>query len=1129
MGPEKHDSLSKRWEEFVENLFYNIGLAVSSKKGAAISIVLTFVIGGGFAYAGELAKETENRPDRLWVPSGSVSLDQSDYIGENWNSTSRFSLHILGCKGKNCNLLDTEHIMALDELYQQVEELRFDGDWLADELVKYWVDDEATANGMTKKEDFDKYRGMWTFSKQALNHSEYNETEPICYKFGPFCAQSSIMPLFSNGDEAVMERLTDKGVLAAVNKWDDMKVQCPVNIARKDSPCINPKHWVKDEGDLALYGEPKDSDCEEYDEISYWTTSPKDRRWREERCKIALTNYCETVCKASTMSSSDSGYKEERDKCEDPKCIQTGEMMASFSRPAQSSGGEDDEAQKEAVGEFCGLPEPFSVSNILGDKKMKNDRIVSAKYVLGTHAIEEKLTALEGPSNSGTDPLANWFEQELLCVFGVTAIEAMGSRTKPYERNETHVSPLHKTCEKPTDFKFTFAGLMGRSFGDLFGGAIFGDLPFLIGSQVAMVLYLLVTLGSFDKIHSALVLSIMVVIAVQLSIRCGIGAGMMVGFKDQVLNSQIAFLLLGLGVDDAFVLTAQFAHATKMEPDSSIQRRCGLACMHGGVSIFITSLTDALALLIGSATVLPALSWFCGCAGFCVAFCFIFQLTFIVPCIAINAMRAESGRLDCCCCVKSEKRTMFEPRGCCCGLLKVRPNLLETVLRDGFGKHVATTKNGKISTILIFAASTLVGISGMTQLYSDFKLEWFFPDDNYVAEFLDMNSGMFSSGTAASVYYTDFDYFKSQKEMAEVSAWLPEDKDIDQDEDVEDWHGDFMAWATATVDDEEDPRFGVKLEDGLIKEKEGAKGYYGLLFRFLISCDGSRHKNAVIWQDRHDCAEYELFTDGSTECDYEKGLQGARSSFTILKEKLDTGSDRYETMQRLRADLVDIFPVEEAFVFGRDFLYWEEVGVIREELIRNLIVCIVVVCVIVSMMIPRPKLAIMTLFCIINSIVNVLGFAYYWGENEKRPHTTINGTSTIYILIACGLAVDYSAHIAHYFNTAKGTAHERVMETLAVIGPSVFHGFFTLMIATVPLSQSVTYVFRTFFKMFFLVGLHGGFHGLFLLPVLLATFGGDNLEHEEKKPSTPPTLEVRMGGLDVRPTPRGDEDAEAEV
>jgi predicted RND superfamily exporter protein len=189
-----------------------------------------------------------------------------------------------------------------------------------------------------------------------------------------------------------------------------------------------------------------------------------------------------------------------------------------------------------------------------------------------------------------------------------------------------------------------------------------------------------------------------------------------------------------------------------------------------------------------------------------------------------------------------------------------------------------------------------------------------------------------------------------------------------------------------------------------------------------------------------------------------------------------------------------------------------------------------VVVVIVCLMIPRPKLAVMTLACIINSIVNVLGFAFYWGEDEKRPHTTISGVSTIYILIACGLAVDYSAHIAHYFNTAKGTAAERVLETLEVIGPSVFHGFLTLMIATVPLSQSVTYVFRTFFKMFFLVGLHGGFHGLFLLPVLLAVFGGDNLEGEEKpRPSTPQKLEVGIAEVAAEIRDDDNESNEAEV
>jgi hypothetical protein len=428
----------------VEHLFYKIGTTVSSTKGAIISILLTFIIGGAIATAGNMAKETESRPDRLWVPSGSVSLDQSDYIGDLWNSTMRFSLHILGCKGSDCNIIDKEHITALDELYQRVEDLRFDGDWLADELVKYWVDG-PNANGFTKKEDFDKYRGMWSFSLNDLNHTTYNETSAICYKFGPFCAQTSIMPLFNNGEDTVMERLTDKGIRAAVNNWNEMKVQCPVNIARTDSPCIDPGLWVKDESDISLFGQPRKTDCHEFDEISYWMSKPSDRTPSMERCKLALNNYCESVCKASTMTTEDAGYEKHKALCEDPSCMSSSDMMASFTRPAQSSGGEDDEAQKEAVGEFCGLPEPFVVANTLGDKKMKNDRILSAKFLLGSHGIDERPTEVDGPTNTGTDPLANWFEQELLCVFGVTRYQQWGAERSPM----SEMQPTSAPCTRP--------------------------------------------------------------------------------------------------------------------------------------------------------------------------------------------------------------------------------------------------------------------------------------------------------------------------------------------------------------------------------------------------------------------------------------------------------------------------------------------------------------------------------------------------------------------------------------------------------------------------------------------------------------------------------------------------------
>ena len=55
-------------------------------------------------------------------------------------------------------------------------------------------------------------------------------------------------------------------------------------------------------------------------------------------------------------------------------------------------------------------------SLLLHQRQYFSAGIVSAKYVMGTHAIDEKLTSLEGPANSGADPLAQWFsEKSVVC------------------------------------------------------------------------------------------------------------------------------------------------------------------------------------------------------------------------------------------------------------------------------------------------------------------------------------------------------------------------------------------------------------------------------------------------------------------------------------------------------------------------------------------------------------------------------------------------------------------------------------------------------------------------------------------------------------------------------------------
>ena len=93
-----------------------------------------------------------------------------------------------------------------------------------------------------------------------------------------------------------------------------------------------------------------------------------------------------------------------------------------------------------------------------------------------------------------------------------------------------------------------------------------------------------------------------------------------------------------------------------------------------------------------------------------------------------------------------------------------------------------------------------------------------------------------------------------------------------------------------------------------------------------------------------------------------------------------------------------------------------------------------------SCLIPIPRIAFFVALCIVLSVVDLVGMLHYWD-------VTISGVSTIYILISVGLAVDYSAHIAHMFVTSTGSTDVRAHKALARIGPSVFNAIVSTLIA----------------------------------------------------------------------------------
>eukprot|EP00931_Biecheleriopsis_adriatica_P092828 TRINITY_DN665_c0_g2_i1.p1 TRINITY_DN665_c0_g2~~TRINITY_DN665_c0_g2_i1.p1 ORF type:complete len:1054 (+),score=221.71 TRINITY_DN665_c0_g2_i1:66-3227(+) len=1017
-------------DDAIEGFFEKIGRFVGTHpvKVLAGSIIFTLASCGGVSML-----KSETRPEKQWVARGALALDHDAYVKETWPGNSRFNLFSATCADVSideCNILDPKYIQRFHELNEKIMNITIDGNKIVEDTDKAH---KRSLSDPKNKRPWTKYAGDWTFSGKAKDINGSVEFEGRkCFAFGPFCGKSSILDVFRS-DDMVIQNLDTAGVRQAVNAWEDQETMCPLSLAASDSPCVN-------------------NNCQKY-------------KTSMERCQCrqVATTYCQKVC--PTMTVMYNGEEMTRPKpgttCMDMGCIQLGGLAGSNGVPSCSgmlatdpnATGAATGAAPESAFEFVPAKMKTMVGGLVGDSGVKFSR---GKYLSGYYTLNKD--ELFCPREGLQDPVADEWERRALCVLGIDA--------------DPEAEPK---LDCPEDLLLKFNGLFQRSFSDEFGAAIRGDIAKISASYFVIVIYCAIMLGKRDVVHSAIGMSITAVVIVGLTIGCTMGLMGYFGVPNSNLNNNLYFLILGLGVDDAFVLTSEFFRHSTESPDLPIEERIAKTARTGGISVLITSATDALAFLVGATTVLPALSWFCTWAGTAIILCYLFQLFVFLPGLAINARRVAASRQDIFCCIQKEPRAIDQPQGCC---FCCKPNIcVDHMLRKGmkrWGEKI-TTLPGQIGTIFFFLCLAAGGIAGSCMIYKDFKLEWFIPDDSYVNQYFKVNSENFAAGTKISINMRDnLDAFDAQDNLHDLFGYLSTSDLVNQDIDISCWHCAFTEWAETN-------------HASSLKKNEKGKhvfadktSFYSALHEWYRGMPGSRYRGSLLWKDK------ECNVDSNQEgvpagCSATEGVKASRMNAELTLAATDKGQDRYNTMTTLRADIDKRY--KDAFPYSFDFLYWEEVGIIDKELVQNLMICGAVIAVLVFALVPAPRISIWVVICICLSIVDVLGFMHFWG-------VTISGVSTIYILICVGLAVDYAAHIAHMFKDSAGSPRERAINALERIGPCTLNAVVSTFLAVVVVGFSSSYVFRVFFKVLFLVVVIAGAHGLWLLPAVLSLVGG---------------------------------------
>ena len=193
---------------------------------------------------------------------------------------------------------------------------------------------------------------------------------------------------------------------------------------------------------------------------------------------------------------------------------------------------------------------------------------------------------------------------------------------------------------------------MFTSFGltESFGNDIRSDLVLLQVSLCLVTVYCIVAMGSCSPLHFRSAAAGISLLCVGLAYGASSGFAFLIGFKFGGVHEILPFLLIGIGVDDCFVISSALDQTNPRDP---VSKRMKHGMIHAGSSITITSAVNMTAFFVGCTSSLEALSSFCFFAGLGVIMLYFTSITVFASFMVWELERTAKRKGDCCgCCTK---------------------------------------------------------------------------------------------------------------------------------------------------------------------------------------------------------------------------------------------------------------------------------------------------------------------------------------------------------------------------------------------------------------------------------------------------------------------------------------------
>ncbi|KAG5268670.1 hypothetical protein AALO_G00215110 [Alosa alosa] len=553
-----------------------------------------------------------------------------------------------------------------------------------------------------------------------------------------------------------------------------------------------------------------------------------------------------------------------------------------------------------------------------------------------------------------------------------------------------------------------------------------------------------------DCVRNKVSVAIFGVFSAGLSVLSSFGLLLYCGMPFAMTVATSPFLILGIGVDDMFIMISCWQ---KTRVHDKVEDRMAETYKEAAVSITITTLTDALAFYIGLLTPFRSVQSFCMYTGTAILFCYIYNITFFGAFLALNGRREGSNRhwLT----FRKVETPNPDNKGNACSVGGAYDHQTgaeeEMPINVFFKKYYGpflTKRYTKVFVILLYFVYVGVSIYGCSQMKEGIDLKNLAADDSYVVNYYDNENQYFKDfGPFVMVIIKDktFEYWnKTARDNLMGCVRQFADSDMVPENITVSWLDAFVEYGKGTGFD---------------------MSYQKRFMRFLPS--------------------FLKLSGFSEDVNIQDGVIQVSRIF-IPTVNVRTAVDENNMLNFFRNTASKCGESANGVnltVYHPAFIYFDQYAVIVSNTIQNIIVATVAMLVIALMLIPHPLCSLWVTFAIASVIAGVAGFMALWNVN-------LDSISMINLVICIGFSVDFSAHISYAFvSSEKRTANGKAIDALYNLGYPIIQGALSTIAGVIVLSAAKSYIFRTFFKIMFLVISFGAVHGLVFIPVFLTFFG----------------------------------------